>query len=70
MKALKIAPSQNTPQEKEECCTKTKIRWLINTEIGEQNTLRLFEMFPGGYSPLHKHAWEHSVFVLKRRFGY
>ena len=22
-------------------------------------------MFPGGYSPLHKHAWEHSVFVLE-----
>jgi quercetin dioxygenase-like cupin family protein len=64
VKTLKIVALQNTPQEREECCTKTKIQWLITTEIGAQNTLRLFEMDSGGYSPLHKHAWEHIVYVL------
>ncbi len=27
--------------------------------------MRLFEIQPGGYSPLHKHDWEHEVFILE-----
>ena len=26
--------------------------------------MRLFEMAPGGYSPLHSHSWEHEVLIL------
>ncbi len=27
--------------------------------------MRLFEVGPGGYSPLHTHNWEHEVFILE-----
>jgi quercetin dioxygenase-like cupin family protein len=44
---------------------KTKLRWLITKEIGAENfAMRLFEMEPGGYSPLHTHPWEHEVFII------
>ncbi|MCD6469690.1 cupin domain-containing protein [Candidatus Bathyarchaeota archaeon] len=43
-----------------------KVRWLITKEMGAENfAMRLFEMEPGGYSPLHKHPWEHEVFILE-----
>jgi len=46
----------------------TKIRWLITGKDGAPNfAMRLFEMAPGGYSPLHAHPWEHEVFVLRGR---
>ena len=46
--------------------SKLKIRWLITKEIGAKNfAMRLFEMEPGGYSPLHSHSWEHEVFILE-----
>jgi len=46
--------------------SRLKVRWLITKEMGAPNfAMRLFEVEPGGYSPLHKHPWEHEVFVLK-----
>ncbi len=46
--------------------SKLKIRWLITKETGAQNfVMRLFEMEPGGHSPLHSHRWEHEVFILE-----
>jgi quercetin dioxygenase-like cupin family protein len=46
--------------------SKLKIRWLITKETGAKNfAMRLFEMEPGGYSPLHSHSWEHEVFILE-----
>jgi quercetin dioxygenase-like cupin family protein len=43
-----------------------KVRWLITKDIGAENfAMRLFEMNPGGHSPLHSHDWEHEVFVLE-----
>jgi quercetin dioxygenase-like cupin family protein len=43
-----------------------KVRWLITKEMGAKNfAMRLFEVQSGGYSPLHKHAWEHEVFILE-----
>lgn len=45
---------------------KTVIRWLITQEWGAKNfMMRLFEMEPGGFSPLHKHPWEHEIFILE-----
>ena len=45
---------------------KVKVRWLITKDIGAPNfAMRLFEMQPGGYSPLHTHDWEHEVFILE-----
>jgi quercetin dioxygenase-like cupin family protein len=46
--------------------SKLTIRWLITKETGAKNfAMRLFEMEPGGYSPLHSHSWEHEVFILE-----
>jgi len=42
-----------------------KIRWLISEADGAPNfQMRLFDVGPGGKTPLHTHDWEHEVFVL------
>jgi quercetin dioxygenase-like cupin family protein len=46
--------------------SKLSVRWLITKDIGAPNfAMRLFEMGPGGHSPLHSHSWEHEVFILE-----
>ena len=43
-----------------------KVRWLIKEDDGAPNfAMRLFEIEPKGYSPLHSHNWEHEVYVLE-----
>ncbi len=43
-----------------------EIRWLISKADGAENfTMRMFELQPGGYTPLHTHPHEHEVFVLE-----
>ena len=50
----------------EEGAYKLKVRWLITKDMGAENfAMRLFEMEPSGYSPLHSHPWEHEVFILE-----
>jgi quercetin dioxygenase-like cupin family protein len=50
----------------EEGASKLKVRWLITQDVGAPNfAMRLFEMEPGGHSPLHAHPWEHEVFILE-----
>ncbi len=45
---------------------KVKVRWLITKEMGAPNfAMRIFEIEPNGYTPLHKHPWEHEVFILE-----
>ncbi len=45
---------------------KVKVRWLITEESGAPTfAMRLFEVEPNGYSPLHTHPWEHEVFILE-----
>jgi len=42
------------------------IRWLITKEDSAKNfAMRLFEVQPEGYTPLHQHDWEHEVFILE-----
>jgi quercetin dioxygenase-like cupin family protein len=42
------------------------IRWLVGQDSGAPNFyLRLFELEPGGHSPLHTHPWEHEVYFLE-----
>jgi quercetin dioxygenase-like cupin family protein len=44
----------------------TKIRWLISQQDAAPNfAMRMFEIQPGGHTPLHQHDWEHEVFVLE-----
>ena len=43
-----------------------KVRWLISQKEGAPNfAMRLFEISPGGFTPLHTHDWEHEVFILE-----
>ncbi len=43
-----------------------KVRWLISKKDGAENfAMRLFEIKPGGNTPLHQHDWEHEVFILE-----
>jgi len=50
----------------EEGASKVKVRWLITKDTGAENfAMRLFEVAPGGFSPLHSHPWEHEVYVLQ-----
>ena len=50
----------------EEGAAKTKVRWLIDEKTGAKNFfMRMFEVEPGGYSPLHAHPWEHEIFILE-----
>jgi quercetin dioxygenase-like cupin family protein len=45
--------------------SKTTVRWLLARPEGAPTfAMRLFELAPGGSTPLHEHAWEHEVFVL------
>lgn len=53
-----------TPSE--EGVKDTKLRWLISKKDGAENfAMRLFEVKPGGNTPLHQHPWEHEVFILE-----
>jgi len=44
----------------------TEIRWLISKDDGAENiAMRMFELQPGGCTPLHTHRHEHEVFVIE-----
>jgi quercetin dioxygenase-like cupin family protein len=56
----------NLEQPQEEGVKNTKVRWLISKKDEARNfAMRLFEMKPGGNSPMHQHDWEHEVFILE-----
>ncbi|MGH7144916.1 MAG: cupin domain-containing protein [Planctomycetota bacterium] len=43
-----------------------KMRAMITQEEGAPHfTMRLFEVAPGGATPLHAHPWEHEIFVVE-----
>lgn len=43
-----------------------QIQWLISKADGAKNfEMRLFELQPGGYTPLHRHPHEHEIFVIE-----
>ena len=41
------------------------IQWLIDETIGKTFAMRRFTIKPDGFTPHHKHDWEHEVFVLE-----
>ncbi len=44
------------------------IRWLISKADGAENfAMRMFELQPDGFTPLHTHPHEHEVFVIEGR---
>ena len=45
-----------------------KMRMLLGTEDGADNyVMRMFEIASGGHTPLHRHEWEHMIYVLDGR---
>ena len=65
---MKIEKSSNIAKVavKEEGARDVDIRWLISKDDGAENfAMRMFEIKPGGYTPLHKHRHEHEVFVIE-----
>jgi len=65
---MKIAKSVDIPKKTVEIegASRVGIRWLITKQDGAENfAMRLFEIDPGGHTPLHTHPHEHEVFALE-----
>jgi len=44
------------------------VRWLISKDDGAEHfAMRMFELEPGGHTPLHAHPHEHEVFIVEGR---
>lgn len=42
-----------------------KIRWVIDDVHGAKNfAMRIFDIAPGGHTPLHTHEWEHEIYIM------
>lgn len=61
-----ISNYKDTPAEWIEGEAKgVKIRWVLTEANGASNfVMRHFEIIENGYTPLHKHPWEHEIFIL------
>ena len=65
---MKIAKSSDIVKKKVEMegVKDVGIRLLIGADDGAENfAMRMFEVQPGGYTPLHTHPHEHEVFVVE-----
>ena len=65
---MKVEKSSNVSKSPVEIegAKSVEIRWLISKEDGAENfAMRMFELQPGGYTPLHTHKHEHEVFILQ-----
>ena len=65
---FKCVPASEVKLEKmeEKGAEGIQVRWLITDKDGAPNfAMRLFELKPNGYSPLHSHDWEHEVYILE-----
>ncbi len=62
---MKIQDYTELPQTAKTCCKKTTVRQLTPEANGRQSDVKLFEMQPGGYSPLHNHPQEHKILVIE-----
>jgi quercetin dioxygenase-like cupin family protein len=65
---MKIEKSSNVPKKvvEAEGAKDVEIRWLISKDDGAENiAMRMFELKPGGHTPLHTHPHEHEVFIVE-----
>jgi quercetin dioxygenase-like cupin family protein len=54
LKDVEMAGSQNVT-----------VRWLVGRQTGAKTyAMRIFEIAPGGFIPIHTHQEEHEIFVL------
>lgn len=61
---MKIIYYKDVESKEVEGSSKLKIKWL-NTDGSENFAVRHCEIKSGGFSPYHKHSWEHEIFVLE-----
>jgi quercetin dioxygenase-like cupin family protein len=64
---VKVKQSQDVPATDVDVdgASGVRLQWLIaHADEPENFCMRLFELAPGGHTPLHGHPWEHEVFVL------
>jgi quercetin dioxygenase-like cupin family protein len=65
MKVTKTSDVPNKPVDVEGA-QGVQIRWLISKEDGaDKIAMRMFEVQPGGHTPLHTHPHEHEVFAVE-----
>ncbi len=67
---MKIASLKEILSEKVEMdgAQGCKVRLAVTPRDGAPNfAMRVFEIAPGGHTPLHQHPYEHEVFVLEGR---
>ena len=65
---MKIEKSSNIAKSpvEGEGAKDVEIRWLLTKDDGADNfAMRIFEIKPGGHTPLHVHRHEHEVFVVE-----
>ena len=62
-----VRASEKEPQPvTEPGAEKVTVRWLLARPEGAPHfAMRLFELAPGGSTPLHQHPWEHEVFIVE-----
>ena len=66
--AMKVERSANIAKKKVEMdgAEGVEIRILIGKEDGAENfIMRMFELQPGGHTPLHTHPHEHELFIVE-----
>ncbi len=65
---MKVARSSDIEKSvvEAEGAERVGVRWLISRQDGAEHfAMRLFEVEPGGHTPLHTHPHEHGVFVVE-----
>jgi quercetin dioxygenase-like cupin family protein len=65
---MKVSASSDVPKKPVELdgAKGVEMRVLIGKDDGAQTFfMRMFELQPGGHTPLHAHPHEHEVFVLE-----
>ena len=62
---VNVEAKEDAPVQ-EEGAVGVKIKWLLDKSVGAPTfAMRHFSVQPGGHTPLHKHDWEHEVYVLE-----
>jgi len=62
---IKLAEAVEAKDPNMPDASKVTMRMLIGPDDGAPVfNMRMFDVAPGGHTPLHRHDWEHEVYVL------
>jgi len=66
MKVFHFKEVKAEPMHQGEEAKGVTMRWLISDKDGAPNfAMRMVEVEPGGFTPLHNHPWEHESFIIQ-----